>query len=149
MATFKGVNQTLIDAQGESKIAGGLVKVKTKTIKDSYVILGTEGTGSVIKLFGALPAGAILQSINIDVSAAQASANVDVGDSASATRYATDDTGIATALGVKTYTRTIVACGQYVVGTASGDNQITLTTGGATLTAGTLYAEITYTDPVD
>ncbi len=149
MATVKGVNQTQIDTGGESVIAGGQIKVKTKVIKDSYVLGGTEGTGTIIKMFGALPPNAIIQSITLDVSAAQASLTMSVGDSGSATRYGNADTGLQTALGTKSFTRVSFPGGQYAIGTNTGDNQILLTTGGATATAGTLYAEIAYTDPVD
>ena len=149
MATVKGVNQTLIDAGGESTIGGGQIKVRKKVIKDSYSLTTGNLSGDIIKLFGALPAGAILHTITLDVSAVQTNLTINVGDLANATRYASADTGLATALGTKTYGRTSIPCGQYVVGTATNDNQIIVTTGGATATAGTLYAEISYTDPVD
>ena len=151
MVTVKGVNQTLIDAGGESTIGGGFVKVKRKVIKDSYVIGGSaETAGTVIKLFGAIPAGAILQEIILDVSVAQAGGStLDVGDADSVTRYATAETGLETALGTKTFGRVTIPCGQRVVGTSTHDNQILLTVRTATMTAGTLYGELVYTDPVD
>jgi hypothetical protein len=151
MATVKGVNQTLIDAGGEATIGGGLIKVRRKVIKDSYVIGGSSETaGTIIKLFGAIPAGAILQSITLDVSAAQAGGStIDVGDLDSATRYASADTQLETALGTKTFTRGTYSLGQRVVGTSTYDNQIILTVHTATMTAATLYAELCYTDPVE
>lgn len=145
MATVKGVNQTLIDNMGESMIVGGQIKIKTKCIKDSYALTTGNTSGDIIKLFGALPAGANISEIHLSVTAAQTSLTFNLGDSASATRYASANTGLQSAAPVET----IIAGSQYVIGTNSGDNQILLTTGGATATAGTLHVEIYYTDAVD
>jgi hypothetical protein len=149
MATVKGVNQTLVDAGGESTIGGGYIKVRQKVIKDSYALTTANLSGEVIKLFGKLTPGAVLQSIVLDVSAGQTGLTISVGDLASSTRYANADTGLQSAISLKTYNRLVIPCGQYVVGTATNDDQIILTTGGATATAGTLYAELTYTAPAE
>lgn len=146
MVTYSGVTQTYKDTGGilggaSTRPGSGLDNARVKCILDQYTVLGTELSGSLLKLFGTIQTGANIIEILISVSAAQASATLSVGDSASTTRYVSASTGIQTA--VPTITR--LAGLNYVIGTNSGDNQIYGTTGGATLTAGTLYAALYYT----
>ena len=142
MADVFGVTGTLIDSAGVSTILGGLVDGRIKCMLDTYVILGSEATGSTITLGGKVPTGANIIAIGISVDTAQSSANVDVGDAESATRYVSNDTGIQTA-DVVTWT----PGKNYVTDDttpSTTDRRIVLTTGGATLTAGNLAFILLY-----
>lgn len=143
MATIKGTTQTYIDTGGESQFAGGIWRANLKTVLDFYTLAGTEASGTVIKLFGALPTGANLINMTLWVSAAQTALTASVGDADSSTRYVSASTGLQTA------GNTVVPLQGRVVGTSTNDNQILVTTGGATATAATLFAHLTYTEPAD
>lgn len=121
-------------------MAKGLIDARVKTMLDDYTIGGsTETSGSTIDVGGVLPSGANVVAIVIYVSTAQTSLTLSIGDDASATRYASASTSLQTA-------GTYVFSGQnYVTGTTSGDTQILLTTGGATMTAGNLRIAVFYT----
>lgn len=139
---FVGVTGTLIDAAGVSTILSGLVDARVKCMLDTYVILGTEIVGDTILLGGSVPIGANIIAIGINVDTAQTSANVDVGDAESATRYSTNDTGIQTA-----NLMFWVSGDNYVTDDtipSTTDRRILLTTGGATLTAGNLQFVLLY-----
>ena len=142
MADVVGVTGTLIDAGGVSTILGGLVDARVKCMLDTYVILGSEATGSTITLGGIMPIGANVIAIGLNVTAAQSSANVDVGDAESATRYQTNDTGIQTADAIKWHSGLNYVTDDTVPSTT--DRRIVLTTGGATLTAGNLQFVLLY-----
>ena len=144
MVTYSGTNQTGIDAGGilqggTTRPAGGLRDARVKCVIDFYTIAGSELSGSVIKLFGVLPTGANLLEIVLNFSAAQSSLTLSIGDADSATRYVSASTGPQTA-GI-----TRVSLLGRVVGTSTYDNQILLTTGGATATAATLTGYLIYT----
>jgi hypothetical protein len=143
MATVKGTTQTVIDTGGTGQAAGGLWRVKMKVTLDFYTIAGTEASGTLIKLFGAFPAGANLISCVLNFSAAQTSLTLSAGDADSATRYGSASTGPQTAGNT-----TFPLLGR-VVGTSTNDNQLIFTTGGATATAATLFGHATYTEPAD
>ena len=141
MATVKGVNKTLVDAGGVATIGRGLVDGRVKCMLDSYTLTTGNLAGDVIKLGGTLPAGANVVGIMLAVSAAQSSLTYMLGDGATANRYkATGATGLQTAVVPVWHTGL-----NYVVGTATSDNVIQLTTEAATATAGVLYAAIFYT----
>ena len=78
-----------------------------------------------------LPQGALIRNVEIICGALGGSTTLAAGDSNSASRYiAAASTASATRLQCS-----LVAGINYVIGTNSGDNQIVLTTGGATLSA--------------
>ena len=136
-------------------MTAGYIDGRTKISLDFYVGLGTELTGSTI-LFGApLPQGAMILVVEVISIANTSSLTFSVGDLNLATRYANAGTGIATA-GITKYTGMISATtGWYVIGTnpgtganalTTGDAQILITTGGATLGTGTIYGvRVNYT----
>lgn len=139
MSDVLGTVATAVAAGGiANQVVQGNIDARVKAHLDSYTIAGTETTGSTITLGGLIPKGAKVLEINLDVSANQTSATFDVGDSADADRYATASASLQTAGRYTFYGD------QYVIGTATGDNQIVLTTGGATLTAATLKCEVIY-----
>jgi hypothetical protein len=132
MADVLGVQNTLVAAGGPSTILQGFINGRVKVNLDSYVLLGTEASGSTITLGATLPAGAKVIAHVIYVSAAQTSLTYSLGDGNLATRYASAANSLQTA---GTY---FVGGLNYVIGTATSDNQLKITTGGATATAGTL-----------
>lgn len=139
MSNVLGTIATAVAAGGLNNAqAHGYIDARQKVNLDVYTIAGTETVASTIKLCGKIPKGARVLSINLTVSANQTAATFSVGDSASATRYATASTSLQTA------GKYSIDGGQYQVGQSAGDDQLLLTTGGATLTAGTLKAEVVY-----
>lgn len=141
MATILADNATSIQSGGLSNaITRGLLDARVKADLDSYTIGGsTETSGSTIDIGSTIQSGSRILAIVIHVSTAQTSATLSIGDDASATRYASADTSIQSA-------GTYIFSGQnYKVGQSSGDQQIVLTTGGATLTAGQLEVAVIYT----
>ena len=143
MADVLGVVATKVAAGGLTNAAlSGLIDARVKAMVDTYVILGTEASGSTITLGGILPKGANVLEIILTVTANQTTATFSVGDAESATRYASAATDLQTA------GRYVYAGNNYVcddTSPTSTDRQIVLTTGGATLSAATLYATILYT----
>lgn len=134
MAAFnvKGVVATAVAAGGVSnKVLSGLIDGRVKVMVDSYVPDGTEGVGSTIKFGALIPTGANILAACL-VAIDNTAATGDLGDSNDPDRYLNDAnlaTGGAGPL--------VLSTGQnYVIGTNSGDNQILLTTAGATLTSG-------------
>lgn len=153
MATVLGVNTTAIQAGGlANKLLSGLVDARVKVSLDSYVLAGTEASGTLLEFFidangnGLLPSGANVVAILLQVSAAQTALTASVGDGNSATRYASAATSLQTAgtyiIGGKEY---VLGTNAGTVNTANGDRFIKITTGGATATAGTLYIVVVYT----
>ena len=141
MATLLGDVATSVQAGGLSNaVLNGLVDARVKAMLESYTIGGSsETSGSTLDIGGLLPSGARVVAIVINVSTAQTSATLSIGDDASATRYASADTSIQNA-------GTYVFSGKnYKTGQSTGDLQIVLTTGGATLTAGQLEVAVLYT----
>lgn len=143
-----GVVATIIAAPPSPSnwLTAGYVDGRKKINLDFYVGLGTESAGSTIKMGPLLPAGAKVIRIAIHASASTSALTLSVGDSASATRYASAATGPATA-GISVFSGMVDATnGAYLIGTNTNDNQILLTTGGATLGTGTIYGcEVEYT----
>jgi len=129
-------------------LTAGYVNGREKCNLDFYVTLGTEAAGTVIYMGAPLPQGAKVLSVSVSVVAATSGLTVSIGDLNSATRYATNLTGPATANSQTTAHGCIDATnGYYVVGTnpgtgstalTTGDAQIILTTGGATLGTGNI-----------
>lgn len=139
MSDTLGVVATAVAAGGLSNVVGhGYHDARKKVLLETYTILGTETVGSTIKLFSKIPKNARVLSIKISVSTNQTSATISVGDDASATRYKSASTQFQTAGKYE------IDGSQYLVGQSTGDDQIKLTTAGATLTAGALKAELEY-----
>ncbi len=136
MATLKADIATLLDAGGVSTIAGGRVNARPKIDTDSYTADGgTETSGSTIDIGRHVPKGSRMVALMIFVDTAQSSLTIDIGDDESTTRYASADTSLQA---VGTY---LFSLQNYLVDltTASTpDDQIVITTGGATMTAGQL-----------
>ena len=131
----------------------GYVDGRKKVNLDFYVGLGTESAGSTINVGSLLPVGAKVIAVRVHASAATSGLTFSVGDLNLATRYASADTGPASK-GVSTYTGFIDSVnGPYLIGqnpttptATNNDQQIVLTSGGATLGAGTIYGvEVEYT----
>ena len=134
-----GKNNTLIAAGGVQKILSGLVDGRVKVMADTYT-MNSETSGSTIKMGGAIPTGANILLIALSASAAVASLTISIGDSNSATRYVSASTACQTALVPVLYTPQA-----YVIGTNTGDTQILLTTGGASLaSSGTIQVLVFY-----
>ena len=164
-ASIQTVYSTLATCYNASPSAGGpaewqlpgLVDCPVRCIIDTYVPVGTEAQGSIIKLFTdglnkVLPAGANLLRIDFQMASTTSSLTCSVGDMNSATRYASASSSFASATAFSISCITLATGVPYVVGTnvattgpgtvtpgttSNGDNQIILTTGGATLSAST------------
>ena len=142
MADVKGVVATAVAAGGLSnKVLSGLIDGRLKCMLETYVLLGTEGSGSTITVGGIMPKGANVVAILLSVTANQSALTVSVGDLESATRYASAITSLQTA---GTY---LIGGKNYVADDtvpATTDRQIVITTGGATVTAATLTVAVIY-----
>lgn len=133
-------------------LTAGYVDGRKKVNMDFYVGLGTESAGSTLLMGALIPLGAKVMSISLHMNAANAGLTMSIGDLDSATRYATN-LSCATK-GIFSTSGFIDAVnGPYLVGqnpaaptAADNDQQIVLTTGGATLTLNNIYGiEIQYT----
>ena len=150
MADYYGVNTTLLYTGGVQKItAGGQKDGRVKVYFDTYVIGGSAetsgktllfaGYGAVAGKFGQLPAGATILKIGIGFSTTQSSLTLAVGNLYSASAFcATIGTFVA---GISQF---VIGAG-VKVGTNTGDDCVLFTTGGATMTLGTMYVSIFYT----
>lgn len=139
MVAYLGVVNTAIAAGGVSnKVLQGLIDGRVKCNIETYTILGSELSASTIAIGAALPVGANVIGIILQVSAAQTSLTASVGDAGSATRYASAITGLQTANVI------VFVPGKNYVITGTSDTQILITTGGATASAGILNAVILY-----
>lgn len=153
MATVQGVVYAVL--QGPSTpatwLTAGYVNGREKVQIDYYVALGTEAAGTILLMGQPLPIGAKILTVQITTSANTSSLTMSVGDLDNATRYASADTGPATK-GSSSYIGVFDATnGTYVIGTnpavptaTDNDQQIKLTTGGATLGAGLIIGLIVH-----
>jgi hypothetical protein len=140
MAAVKGVNRTLYDAGGESKVAQGQTDARVKCNIDTYVPLGTEAAGSTIAMGPTLPANAKIVGQYLAVLTQEAGVTLAVGDSNDADRYIT-----AIAADSVLFSDNLRQIGAgYVIGTNTGDNQILITTAGNTLGVGDSISLITF-----
>ena len=139
MTAYYGDVATDYQAGGlANAVTSGLIDGRVKCNLESYTILGTEAAASTLDVGAELPKGARVIAIVVYVSAAQTALTLSIGDDASATRYASASTSLQ-AIGTYVYSGK-----NYTIGTASGDEQILLTTGGATATAGQLEVAVLY-----
>ena len=155
MVTYKSTLATAFDAtasvggQTEWQLPG-VIESTVKCYIDSYTPTGNELAGSVLRFFTdglnrVLPAGANILRIDFVMSSSTGSLTCSVGDYNSATRYASASTSFASATPFSI--SGVVSGAPYIIGTnastaafgvvTNGDNQIILTTGGATLSATT------------
>lgn len=140
MSAVKGVNKTLVDAGGVAKIAQGNTDARVKVMFDTYEASAL-ATSSTISMGSTLPTGAVIIGMKLAYDALS-TVTLSVGDSADADRYI-DDFDSANTAG---NTDAILVDGLgYVVGTASGDNQILITTTGVSAATGTIKLAVFYT----
>ena len=147
----KAIGQTL---QGFPGTAGGTTNWQTpgyirgnvQAYTDYYVGLGTETSGTVIKMHPLLDVGLMILYHVLTVVASTGSLTLSIGDLDSATRYVSASTSAATA-GCYIYGCALGSTGPYVIGTnpatptaTDTDAQIILTTGGATLGATNIFS---------
>lgn len=133
MATVKGTNQTAIDTGGlAQKLDNGLKDARIKVAHDTYTAVGDEAAATVIKMGGALPAGAKIVGIGLACNDIGSGVTLSVGDSNSATRYYNAVDGHNT----RGFNTILVGGMGYEIGTVSGDEQILITTASATLATG-------------
>lgn len=140
MATVLGVNQTKIEAGGIANLLDkGQTDARSKLVFDTYEASAL-ASGSVIKVCGTLPVGAVIHNIVIMNDAMNANVGISIGDSNDANRYTIANS--MTTAQVKTIDK-IDGFG-YVIGTTAGDNQIYLTTNGASACTGTIKVVVKY-----
>lgn len=153
MATVIGVVATIIAAPPSPAtwLTAGYIDGRVKLSLDFYVALGTEGAATIIKMGQLLPVGAKVLWIDIATSASTGGLTISVGDLDSATRYASASTGPATLGTTRIGPKLDSTNGYYVIGsnpatptTTDNDQQIILTTGGATLSVGTIVSCAVY-----
>ncbi len=142
MSAVKGVNQTKIETPTPAnRLAKGLFDGRLKVTTDIYEAAAL-ASGSTIKVGGLLPKGARIKEIVLHTDNLQNNTTLAVGDSDTADRYiAATDHGAAALI-----TRILaaqIAGRDYVIGTATGDNQIVITTGSGEAT-GTIKIDIIY-----
>lgn len=140
MSAVKGVNTTLYDAGGVAKIAQGITDGRVKVFTDSYEAAAL-ATSSTIEMGPELPAGARILGFTLAYDAIS-TVSLSVGDGASAARYlASFDT--ANTAGIKN--EILVDGLDYVIGTASSDNQFYISTTGVSAATGTIKLAVFYT----
>jgi len=142
MSEVLGVQATKIAAGGiANQCAEGVQDARLKCIVDSYEASAL-ATNSTITMGGELPAGARIQEIILSFdSTLNANNTLEVGDSNDADRYAS-----VAGSGAVVFQRLEMVDGQdYVIGTASGDNQVVIHTTGASAATGTIKLAIFYT----
>ena len=119
VSNLKGVQKTLIDAG--SLASRGYVSGKMVCYSDSVTFDGGDA-GSTGTVCGTLPTGMIVTGLSVSFAALGSSVTLDIGDSADDNRYAD---GISAA-SAGSSDGVILAGMHYVIGTASGDNQLVI-----------------------
>ena len=143
MATVKGVNRTLADAQATSdRIGKGLVDGRLKIISDTYEAAAVD-IGDTIEMGTELPLGAKVHEIVLMADALGGSVTLAVGDAEVAARYIS-----ATAMNTanKVTRLNVIAGRQYEVDEttpSTTDRQVLITVAGAAAT-GTITLDIVY-----
>ena len=130
VGTLYGVVATAAAAGGLSNKQGnGVIDARQKALLDSYTTLGsTEDATSTIAIGTKLPKGAIIKNINLSLSKAlTSSVTLSVGDSDTAGRYLASIATTAAILTDMKGSYGVVGGFQYVIGTATGDDQILIT----------------------
>ena len=129
MATYKGVNKTIVDAISPSTVLSpGVMGSSLRVMIGSYTALGTELAASIIEFCDELPLGA--KVIDVIIHNGDGAAAMKIGDYESTGRYEA-----AVAAGVTAHANTVSFGYEVDMTTASTpDNQIIVTTSAATLT---------------
>ncbi len=142
MSSVLGVNQTKIETPTPAnRLAKGLFDGRLKVITDIYEAAALEA-GSTIKVGGLLPKGARIKEIVLHTDNLQNNTTLAVGDSDTADRYIVAIDHGAAAL-ISRIPAAAIAGRDYVIGTATGDNQIVITTAAGEAT-GTIKIDIIY-----
>ncbi len=163
MATVKGaINTAVGPVYGQAVAAGvggpanwvtgGFIDGRVKVMLDYYLAAGTEVAATVIQMGSLLPVGAKILAIMVQTATSTGSLTWSVGDLDSATRYVSASTNAATA-GTYWYGGGKDAVvGPYVIGSnpatptaTDNDQQIIITTGGATLGVQMIVCAVFYT----
>lgn len=137
-----GVIATAVNSGGlANKQQNGYIDARSKSNFDTYTTLGTEVTGSTIKMCGLIPVGALIRNVTLVTTAITGGASIAVGDSTTSNRYIP-----ATVTSSAAKTSCIATAGiGYEIGTNAGDNQILLTVSGGTLAvSGTIEVIVDY-----
>ncbi len=145
MATVYGVQKTIIRASGGAAalVPKGAVDGRLGVMVDSYEAAALAGA-SQINLGDLLPVGARVVDVILFTDALGGDVTVDVGDAADDDRYmAAEDASSAIA---EKHTDLIDGV-DYVIGTTSGDNQVSITTSGGTTATGTIKVVMIYAMP--
>lgn len=139
MPAVLGVNATkLVTTTGENTVDAGYNKAHLKVMFDTYTASALTA-GSTITMGDKLPVGAVIINIKMINAALGASSTISIGDSASAARY---QAATSTASAAVVNMAVQAGFGYKVTGTT--DNQIVLTTAGATIN-GLIVVVIEYT----
>ena len=150
MATVKGVQNLALFTGGVTNWqTPGYIRGNVRVMIDWYVGLGSEAAGTVILMHPLLDIGSVILFHQLNLSAGVASLTISIGDLDSATRY-TSAVATAVAGTFGPYTKS-GSTGPYIIGSnpatptaTDNDQQITLTTGGATLGAAAVLTLYTY-----
>jgi hypothetical protein len=134
MATVNGVNYAkVIDPSGSNIVGPGIWGGRVRVQRDEYTLVSV-ASGTVIRM-AKLPAGARVLDVKIQHETGAASFTLAVGNAGSGQ-------GAIFAAAIASVTATIAprssmltAASGYTVGTLSGDDVVTVTTGGATSAA--------------
>lgn len=129
MATVKSTTYTAQE-DGKMALSQGVAFAPVKVISGEYEA-SAAASGTIINLCK-VPAGAVIHDVIVDTDALGTSSTLKVGDGADDDRYAAA-TSTATAAQIKAGVNK-----GYRVGTASGDDLIIATVGGAAIT-GTVH----------
>lgn len=139
-----GTVATAVAAGGlANKQLAGLIDGRVKAMIDSYTSDASEDAGSTIKFGRTVPTGANVIAVLLACSTAQAAVTISVGDSGSgrSAKYASASTAFQS--GAASLLAALDT--GHVVGSVASDNQILVTTAGATLAVGVWTAVILYT----
>ena len=137
MVTVNSVNYAkALDPSSDNVLAGGTYGGRVRVQQDTYTMAST-ASGTVIRI-AKLPAGAIVLGVTINHAALGSGVTLAIGYGASGAEFQGATLSAAAGQLVSTL------LGNYVVGTADGDDVIIVTTGGATGT-GAIISQVYYT----
>lgn len=145
MATVKGVNRTKYDTPTPDNFVHGRNTGANLLVEYDTYELASLSANDVIELGNTLPDGALIVDIIVHHDALGTSTSLDIGDTNDVDRYLDGiDTTSAGSVSVADESDTAFTGVGYVVGTNSGDDQITAKLLGAAGT-GTVHIYILYT----
>jgi ribosomal protein L2 len=130
-SVVNGTNYTkMIDPSSANILAPGLSNGRLRIMYDTYTMTAIT-TGSTIKM-GKLPQGARVVAVGINHTTGATSFTLAIGNGGSgqSAKFSAAFAAVTTMTGVTWYM--LPAAAFYTVGTLSGDDVMTLTTGGAT-----------------